>query len=130
MSFCIPSLPSEPPLTLQIEIELNPNCEGSEQFEFKTLGPPRPVSAIRIGSEGKESICDIIGVEKDGSFTGAFAVKIADSGSGYAYLISGGAWGIRLRPVEYLEELWNLSNRHQWGEPFKIYGSEEDLVYV
>ena len=115
---------------MQIEIEPNPNCEGSEQFEFKTLGSPRPVSAIRIGPENKESICDIIGVEKDGSFRRASAVKIADSGSGYAYLISGGAWGLRFRPLEHGEEPWDLSNRHQWGEPFKIYGSEEDILYV
>ncbi len=115
---------------MQIEIESNPNCEGSEQFEFKTLGSPRPVSAIRIGPEGKESMCDIIGVEKDGSFIGAFAVKIADSGSGYAYFISGGAWGIRLRPAEFQKEPWDLSDRHQWGEPFKIYGSETDIIYA
>lgn len=115
---------------MRIEIEPNPNCEGSEQFEFKTLGPPRPVSAIRIGAEGKESICDIIGVEKGGFFTGVLAVKIVDSGSGYAYLITGGAWGIRLRPLEFQEERWDLSNHHQWGESFKIYGSETDIVYV
>lgn len=113
---------------MQIEIEPNPNCEGSEQFEFETLGPAKAISAIRVGAEGKESVCDIIGVEKDGSFTGVTAVKIADSGNGIAYLIRGGAWGVRLRPAEYREEPWDLSNRHQWGEPFKIYGSEEDLI--
>lgn len=115
---------------MQIEIEPNPNCEGSEQFVFNALGPVRPVSAIRVGEGDKESLCDIIGVEKGGAFTQAFAVKIADSGAGYAYAISGGAWGIRLRPAVYREELWDLSNRHQWGEPFKIYGSEDDLVYA
>lgn len=114
---------------MQVEVEPNPNCEGSEQFVYKTLGESRPISAIRVGAEGKESFCDIIGVGKGGAFLRAFAVKIADSGAGYAFLIYGGEWGIRLRPEAHRAEPWDFANKHQWGEPFKIYGSEEDLVY-
>jgi len=89
----------------------------------------RPILAIRVGEEDKESLCDVVGVGEDGKFTQAFAAKITDSGAGFAYVIYGSSWGLRFRPRAYADESWDLKNRHQWGEPFKIYGSEEDLVY-
>ena len=115
---------------MQIEIGSNPNCAGSEQFVFNELEGAKPVVAIRVSEGTKESLCDVTGVEESGRFVEASAVKIADSGNGVAYLIYGGAWGIRLRPEAHRNESWDLSNTSQWGEPFKIYGSEEDLVYV
>ena len=115
---------------MQIEVEENPNCAGSEQFVFHELGRPRPVSAIRTGEGKKEALCDVVAVERGGEFGRAFAVKIADSGAGYAYLIYGGLWGIRLRPRRFGSEGWGLLNKAQWGEPFKIYGSEDDILYA
>ena len=106
----------------------NPNCEASEEFVFKELGPVKPVAAIRVGEGRQETLCDVAGVEKD-SFFQAFAVKIADSGAGFAYLIYGGAWGLRLRPEASRGQAWDLGDRSQWGEPFKIYGEEKDIVY-
>ncbi len=115
---------------MQLEIETNPNCEGSsQQFMFNELGSARPIVAIRIGEENKESLCDVVGVGEGGIFTQAFAAKITDSGAGFAYVIYGSSWGIRLKPRAYAKEAWDLKNSHQWGEPFKIYGSEEDLVW-
>jgi hypothetical protein len=115
---------------MQIEVEDNPNCRGSEQFVFREIGPPKPVRAIRVTERGKETLCDVTGVEAGGTFTPAKAVKIADSGAGFAYLIHGGAWGIRLRPEARRADAWDVSNKAQWGEPFKIYGEEEDLIYA
>ncbi len=115
---------------MQIEIKENPNCEASEQFVYKELGPSRPIRAIKVLERGKEIFCEVVGVEKNGLFTGAFATKIADSGAGFAYVIHGGAWGIRLRPEARTCEDWDFSNKHQRGEPFKIYGDEEDIVYA
>lgn len=114
---------------MQIEVETNPNCEGSEQFVLRELEAARLLKGIKVMDRGKEIVCDITGVDSGGVFVPAYAAKIADSGAGYAYLIYGGTWGIRLRPAAYSNEEWDLSNKHQWGEPFKIYGSKEDIVY-
>ena len=75
-------------------------------------------------------MCEVIGVEPSGKWTPVQALKIADSSEGHAFLIHGGTWGIRLRPEVYSMEPWDLSSPHQWGEPFKIYGSEEDILYA
>ena len=115
---------------MQIEVEANPNCHGSEQFVFQELEAPRAVKGLRVSDRGKETDCDVVGVDKGGKFREAYAVKIADSGAGYAYLIYGGDWGIRVRPEVFAEETWDLSSKHQWGESFKIYGSEEDIIYL
>ncbi len=114
---------------MNFEIEPNPNCAESQQFVFNELGKPEPVYAILVGDEGKETGCDIAGVDEAGKFVQAMAVKIADSSDGVAYMIYGGTWGIRLRPAQYAGEPWDLANRHQWGEPFKIYGRKEDIFY-
>ena len=115
---------------MQIEVQENSNCVASEQFVFSELGPVRPVRAIKIVERGVETVCAVASVEEGGGFGLARAVKIADSGAGYAYLIFGGSWGIRLKPERFKEEAWDLSSPHQQGEPFKIYGEEEDIIYA
>jgi hypothetical protein len=115
---------------MHIEVEDNSNCRGCEEFVFHELEPPKRIQGIKVTERGKEILCDVTGVESESKFVPARVVKIADSGAGFAYLICGGAWGIRIRPETYAGETWDLSNKHQWGEPFKIYGNEEDLIYV
>ncbi len=117
------------PINMQIQVESNPNCEGSEQFVFRELEAPRWVRGIKVSERGKEIECGVVGVEEGGRFIDAQAVKITDSGAGFAYLISGGRWGIRLRPSAHAAEPWDLENKHQWGEPFKIYGNSKDIIY-
>ena len=112
------------------KVEDNPNCRGSEQFVFSELGPHRAIKGIKVLERGTEIFCDVTGVGRGGVFVDAHAVKIADSGAGFAFLIYGGGWGIRLRPEAYAAEAWDLSNKRQWGEAFKIYGSEEDIIYA
>ena len=114
---------------MQVEVQSNPNCEESEQFVFNELDAPKPIRGIKMVDRGLETHCDVIGVTADGQWKTAHAVKITDSGSGYAFLIYGGDWGIRLRPTLFQKESWDLTNKHQWGEPFKIYGSTEDILY-
>jgi hypothetical protein len=115
---------------MQIEIEESPNCPGSDQFIFKELGTPKPVEAIRAEVHGHEVLCEVVAVGRGGDWFAAQCVKIADSSEGHAFLIYGGAWGIRLRPEYLRNESWDFKAKGQWGEPFKIYGSEEDIVYV
>jgi hypothetical protein len=114
---------------MYIEVEDNPNCRGNGQFVFQELGAPRRIKAIRVTDGGREAICEVVAVGQEGIFGDAFSVKIADSGAGFAYLLHGGEWGIRLRPEDHAAEPWDLSNPRQWGEPFKIYGEEKDIIY-
>jgi len=114
---------------MRISVNENPNCTESEQFHFNELEGARAIKGIRVDERGREIFCDVVGVKKDGGFVAASAVKVADSGAGFAYLIVGGEWGIRMRPETYGGEAWDLTNRHQWGEPFKLYEGE-DIVFA
>ncbi len=112
-----------------IEIKANPNCEESQEFVFNELGTREPIRGILVGDEGKETECDVIGVGPGGVWIQATAAKVADSSDGIAYMICGGEWGIRLRPEKFRAQPWDLANKNQWGEPYKIYGKKEDILY-
>ena len=115
---------------MQIEVLENPNCRESDQIVFSEIGSPRPIEAIRAEFGGRETVCDVTGVEPGGRWVAARAVKVNDSSAGVAYLIFGGLWGLRLKPHEYSNEPWDFANTHQWGEPFKVYGDEHDIFYA
>ncbi len=115
---------------MYLEVEDNPNCSGSGGFVFNELETTRPIQGIRVGKTGEETRADVVGVDGQGKFVQAYAVKITDSGAGYAYAIYGGDWGIRIRPSAHQNEPWDLNNANQWGEPFKIYGSPDDILYL
>ena len=112
-----------------LDIPQNPNCPATDSVVFSPLGEPRPIRAIKVFHEGRDTVCDVVGAAPGGSWTRASACKIADSGEGTAYLISGGEWGIRLRPETHAGEPWDLKNKNQWGEPYKIYGSQDDILF-
>jgi len=115
---------------MYLEIEENPNCEATPLQLFEALSPPKAVQKMWLEREGKKVLCWVAGIEKGGVPSPAYAVKVSDSGSGSSLLIYGGNWGIRFKPVPFEEEPWDLQNPHQWGEPYKFYGSESDLVYA
>jgi hypothetical protein len=115
--------------TVQIEVRDSPNCGGTEQFVYRELGPARRVNALIAEDQGKELRLEVTGVGEGGSWVPAQCVKIADSGAGFAFLIFGGQWGIRLKP-EWHKAGWDLLDPKQWGEPFKIYGEEKDIIYA
>ena len=123
---------------MNIQVEESLNGVFSEQFVFKELGRPKAVKAIIVAVKGKETVCDVTGVDPitgasadkhTARWVSAHGTKIADSSEGHAFLIHGGAWGIRLKPAHPAEP-WDFSSANQWGEPFKIYGSEEDIIYA
>ncbi len=115
---------------MNIHVQDNLNCAGSEQYVFNELGSPRRICGIRVVERGEETACDVTGVDEKGRFVEAYAVKINDSGEGMGYLIYGAEWGIRLKLEKNRDKPWDLSGQDQWGEPFKIYGSEEDIIYA
>ena len=114
---------------MEVEIEASANCEGTDFQVFQELGPWRSVHQMRVQKNGKEVMCHVCGVEPSGKFVPAKVYRVADSGGGTVFLIYGGRWGLRFKPEDYGHEPWDLSNPHQWGEPYKYYGDEEDLVY-
>ena len=114
---------------MNIEIEDNPNCSEVAMMVFQESESPRSIRGILTGSAGQEEECEVVGVVSDGSFAQAHTVKIADSGDGVAYLIYGGDWGIRLKPKAHAKDAWDLKNPHQWGEPYKVYGNETDILF-
>ena len=116
-------------MAMQIEVEESPNGPGSDQFVFNELGKPRAVAAIRVEMNGRETLCEVTGVGRGGKWLKAHGVKVMDSSDGHAFLIHGGEWGIRLRPQSPQSAAWDFEAKEQWGEPFKIYGSEDDIIY-
>jgi hypothetical protein len=112
-----------------LEIQDNPNCGGTDYMMFQDVGPARPVKMMRLAVKGKEKLCWVTGYGEDNKPCPAYAQKVADSGGGTSFLIYGGNWGIRFKPEEFAKEPWDLLSPNQWGEPFKFYGEESDLVY-
>ena len=115
---------------MYLEIEENPNCEAMPLQLFEALSPPKRVQKMWLERDGKRILCWVTGIEKGGVPSLAYAQKVSDSGSGSSILIYGGGWGIRFKPVPLEKESWDLTNPHQWGEPYKFYGNESDLVYA
>ncbi len=114
---------------MRVEVHDNPNCAGPGEVIFCEQGAPRPVAAIRAEWRGKDAVCDLTGVDEGGRWVPARACKVEDSGEGTAFLIYGGAWGIRMRPRHFAGESWDLADDRQWGEPHKVYGAEDDIFY-
>jgi len=113
----------------EIRISDNPNCVWTGEMVFSALDAPRPIRGLRAAVGKEDEICDVVGVEPGGRWTEAFVQKVADSGEGTAWLIYGGEWGIRLRPGSRGAEAWSFKNPAQWGEPYKVYGSIDDVVF-
>lgn len=114
---------------IEIEVEPNPNCAGTDYQVFQEMGPAKRVKKMCLTIGGQETWYEITGLEAGGGPCPAYAQKVADSGGGVSFLIYGGRWGIRFRPEGCSEDPWDLANPSQWGEPFKFYGAEEDILY-
>lgn len=84
----------EPPIFIQIDE--NPNCTSMDGLVFQPKGPAREVRRVLVSRDGVTEWCEIIGLAESGATCPALASPIDDSGDGACYLISGGAWGLRL----------------------------------
>ena len=116
---------------MYLEVEDNPNCEDSVSMRFKELGPPQRIKQIKIESHGKGSdLCWVVGWsdDPDQPVGPAYAQKVEDSGMGRAFLIYGGIFGIRLRPVR-IDEPWDTNSKNQWGEAFLLLGNPGAIVF-
>lgn len=114
-----------------VEVESNPNCETSLFARFKEIGPPKRVVQVKSFERRPEGEwCWVTGWtdDPDQPRCPAYSQPVEDSGSGLAYLVLGGIWGVRLKPVS-LDEDWSLGSPNQWGEPYLSLADPKDLLY-
>jgi hypothetical protein len=116
---------------MYVEVEANPNCENSVFIRFRELGPARPVSQVRVCDRvSTGEWCRVTGWQEDPStpLCPAVAQPVEDSGAGVAYLVSGGNWGVRLKPRD-LDEDWSLGSPRQWGEAYLLMMDHRDIQF-
>src|SRR5687768_15442360 len=125
-----PGLPSLPPRTrssslrgcilgsmeyTEIRVDSNDNCPMSAQLVYKNLTNPRRVTQVRIYEGEPEGVMYAVTGWSSQGPVDAYAVGVEDSGSGSAFLLYGGDWGLRLRPIES-NSAWDLGSADQFGE--------------
>jgi hypothetical protein len=113
-------------------IDANDNCAEGGSWRFNELEPPRPVARVRLYDSAPMGCWfEVVGWndDPDRPVCGATMRKIDDSGSGVAFLITGGVWGVRLKPVEDPSE-WSLRDDQQRGKPYLIVPSINDVETV
>ncbi len=114
-----------------VEVESNPNCEQSVFARFKEAGPAKRVTQVRSYEQNAQGEwCWVTGWTDDPEhpLCPASAQLVEDSGAGLAYLVFGGIWGIRMKPVALAEE-WSLRSSRQWGEPYLSLADAKDLRF-
>ncbi|HET6464890.1 MAG TPA: hypothetical protein VLY20_04295 [Nitrospiria bacterium] len=117
---------------MYFEVDENPNCPNSVSMRFKEVGPVKRVKQLRVSDRKSEGeLCWVTGWSDDSNqpLCPAYAQPVEESGQGLAYLIYGGNWGLRLKPVD-LNEDWDLSSPNQWGEAFLLIASPRSIVYA
>jgi hypothetical protein len=125
---------------MYIEVEENPNCAAREAMRYRELGPAQPIVRVRIFDRRDEGEwCLITAVQGGGPepWGQALVRRVEDSGVGVAYLVFGGAWGIRLCPIDRAHPssvtderciTWSFDDPDQWGEPYLVLTDPQDLV--
>jgi hypothetical protein len=113
-----------------VEVEPNDNTPMMAQQVYKNLGVPFRVAAVRIyEGEPEGSVFAVTGwsSREGGSPVEAYAVQIEDSSEGAAYLVYGGDYGIRLRPIDS-DAPWSLDDPSQAGDTHLVLASAEDIT--
>ncbi len=115
-----------------LEVESNPNFEGSYFLRFNELGPARVVTHIKsYDRKSQGEWCEVTGWCDDPEIpTGpVYAQPVEDSGAGASFLVFGGNWGIRLKP-ETNTGPWDLYDSQQWGEGYLLVADIGDFRFL
>ena len=115
-----------------VEVESNDNCETSFFARFKEVGAARPVVQVRLYDRNPTGEwCWVTGWSdnEQAPTCPAYVQLIEDSGAGLAYLVYGGIYGLRFRPLQ-CEEPWSLQSPHQWGEAYLSLADVRDVRYA
>lgn len=107
---------------IYVEVEESPNCEYSPLQTFQALEPPRTAAALVVsevaGGRGAHSVVGWCS-DRGGSPCAVTYARVTDSGSGSSLLVSGGDYGIRLKPAGDRTS-WAIGAAGQWGEPYML----------
>ncbi|MBI2964694.1 MAG: hypothetical protein HYY34_00660 [Chloroflexi bacterium] len=107
---------------IYVEVEENPNCAYSPLQTFQTLEPPKTATALVVpevsGGRGAHAVVGW-GSARGGSACPVTYARVTDSGAGSSLLISGGDFGIRLKPLGDRTP-WKIGAAGQWGEPYML----------
>lgn len=111
----------------EVHVDANDNCPMSAQQVYRNRGTPRQIERVRIFEGGPDGVLyAVTGWEEHGPVP-AYAVGIEDSSAGSAFLVYGGSWGLRLRPLAS-DTPWDLGAADQFGETHLVLADEEDVV--
>lgn len=114
-----------------MEVEHNPNFDGSYFLRFNEIGLARVVTHVKTYDHSSlGEWCEVTGwsADPESPQVEAYAQPVEDSGSGASFLVFGGDWGIRLKP-EKSTDPWDLYNPHQWGEGYLLISDPRDLRF-
>lgn len=115
-----------------VEVESNENSEVSFFARFKEAGPARLVLQVKLYDRNPGGEWYWVTGWSENQTTPvcpAYAQQVEDSGAGLAYLIYGGLYGLRFKPIQP-DEPWSLANPNQWGEAYLSLASDRDLRYT
>ena len=117
---------------MYLEVESNPNWEGSVFLRFREQGPRRSVRRVRTYDRiTTGEWCAITGLqgEMPEGLCEVCAQPVEDSGAGIVYLVWGGVWGLRLKAAAE-ESPWDLNDSRQWGEPYLLLADARDICFA
>jgi hypothetical protein len=98
--------------SIWIEVDEHEAIPEGCLMRFSGLGPPRPITRIRTTlNDGAEVLCLVEGRNAEDQPVPAWTAPVDDSSAGQAWLVGGGAHGLRLRPEPGGET---------WAEPYLL----------
>ena len=102
-------------MLFEVEVSSGENSPLDLHRMFDLVSAPRLITQVYTADlTGNDRWCDVTGWDQFGPCP-AHAALSEDSGEGVVLLVYGGEYGIRLKPVDCLEE-WSLDSSNQWGE--------------
>ena len=116
-------------MIITVEVEPNDNCLDLPMQVFQALEEPWRVARVKVYQPGgSDAWCRVTSWSSDGGGTpgDAYCAKVGDSGSGFAFLVHGGDWGLRLMPAD-LDEPWSMESPNQWGEAYLLLSELDDI---
>ncbi len=114
-----------------VEVETNENCEAGSFVRFKDVRQPRALRQVRLFDRDPNGAWYWVTGWSDNAASptcSGYAQLVEDSGAGLAYLVYGGMYGLRFKPVD-IDEAWSLESPHQWGEAYLLLADERDVLY-
>ena len=117
-------------MQIAVEVEENENCDGVPLRVFSGRGEPYRVAQVKMDTRaGSDQPHWVTGWSSQGGGTPCptLCVAVDDSGAAISYMVYGGDWGLRFKPVG-LDEAWDLASSNQFGEPYLLLGDEADVL--